>query len=115
MLGREEIILREDGTVSAARGHKIYLDQQHGVKLQTIWTDIPKVGTSIEKTGYPTQKPLKLLERIIKGSSNKDDIVLDPFCGCATACVAAEKLGRRWIGIDIAPDAEDITKLRFTR
>ena len=113
MLSRGEIVLKKDGTVSAARGHKIYLDEQHGVKLQTIWTDIPKVGTSTEKTGYPTQKPLRLLERLIRASSNKGDIVLDPFCGCATACVAAEKLGRRWIGIDISPDAEDITKLRL--
>ncbi len=66
-----------------------------------------------ERTGYPTQKPLKLLERIISASSNKGDVVLDPFCGCATACVAAEKLQRQWIGIDISPSAEDITKLRL--
>ena len=61
----------------------------------------------------PTQKPLALLSRIIKASSNEGDLVLDPFCGCATACVAAEKLQRQWIGIDISPDAEDITKLRL--
>ncbi len=66
-----------------------------------------------ERTGYPTQKPLKLLHRIIKASSNDGDLVLDPFCGCATACVAAEQLGRQWIGIDISPSAEIITKLRL--
>lgn len=71
------------------------------------------LSRSLKKTGYPTQKPLKLLERIIKASSNQNDVVLDPFCGCATACVAAEKLGRQWIGIDISIDAEDITKLRL--
>ena len=56
-----------------------------------------------EYVGYPTQKPLALLELFIKASSNEDDIVLDPFCGCATTCVAAEKLRRRWVGIDISP------------
>ena len=66
-----------------------------------------------ERTGWPTQKPLKLLERIVKASSNKGDIVLDPFCGCATACVAAEQLERQWIGIDISPSAETITKVRL--
>ncbi len=66
-----------------------------------------------ERTGWPTQKPLALLERIIKASSNEGDIILDPFCGCATACVAAEQLNRQWIGIDISPAAEDITKLRL--
>ena len=56
---------------------------------------------------------MKLLERIIKASSNEDDMILDPFCGCATACVAAEKLNRKWIGIDQSPSAEDMTKLRL--
>ena len=80
-----------------------------------VWTDIPDMmhTTKAERTGYPTQKPLKLLERIIKASSDKKDIVLDPFCGCATACVAAEKLQRQWIGIDISPSAEVITKIRL--
>ena len=58
-----------------------------------------------ERTGYETQKPLALLERIIKASSNEGDIVMDPFCGCATTCVAAQQLGRKWIGIDIEPSA----------
>ncbi|MCY4418497.1 MAG: DNA methyltransferase [Cytophagales bacterium] len=67
-----------------------------------VWNDIPSMSTSHGKEylGYPTQKPLKLLERIIKASSKKGDLVLDPFCGCATTCVAAENLGRKWVGID---------------
>ena len=66
-----------------------------------------------ERTGYPTQKPLALLERIIKASSNEGDVVLDPFCGCATACVAAQKLGRRWIGIDVEPKAVELCRGRL--
>ena len=77
-----------------------------------MWTDIKPVRGN-EDTGYPTQKPLALLDRIIKASSNVGDIILDPFCGCATACVSAEKLQRQWIGIDISPDAEDITLYRL--
>ena len=66
-----------------------------------------------ERTGYPTQKPLALLERIIKASSNEDDVILDPFCGCATACVAAERLGRQWVGIDISNKATDLIRQRL--
>lgn len=65
-------------------------------------------STSKERTGYPTQKPLKMLERIIKASSNKDDVVFDPFCGCATTCVAADRLRRNWIGIDISKKAVEL-------
>ncbi len=75
-----------------------------GNPVDTIWDDVPPIqAQSKERTGYPTQKPLALLERIIKASSNEGDVVLDPFCGCATACVAAEKLGRQWVGIDLSP------------
>ena len=63
----------------------------------------PIAPSSKERTGYPTQKPLTLLERIIKASSNEGDLVLDPFCGCATTLVAADRLGRRWAGIDLSP------------
>ncbi len=70
---------------------------------------------SKQYVGYPTQKPLKLLERIIAASSNAGDVVLDPFCGCATACVAAEKLGRQWVGIDISPKAAELVKLRLKK
>ena len=65
--------------------------------------------------GYPTQKPLALLERIIRASSNEGDIILDPFCGCATACVAAEKLGRQWVGADISFLAYQLVQLRIKR
>ena len=68
---------------------------------------------SKEGTGYPTQKPLALLERIINASSNEGDTVLDPFCGCATACVAADRLGRKWVGIDISPKAAELVNLRL--
>lgn len=70
-------------------------------------------GASKERTGYPTQKPLALLERIIKASSNEGDIVLDPFCGSGTTCVAADKLNRRWIGIDISEKAVALTRERI--
>ena len=100
------------------RGKQRYLDEViiSGKAVGDVWSDVmsfQQTPTSKEKTGYPTQKPLKLLSRIIKASSNEGDFVLDPFCGCATACVAAEKLQRQWIGIDIAPSAEKITKRRL--
>ena len=78
------------------------------------WDDIaPAYKLHSERTGYPTQKPLKLLERIIRASSNPGDVVLDPFCGCATAAVAAEKLGRQWVGIDLSPVAADMVRKRL--
>ena len=85
---------------------KQYADTMPGVPLQTVWTDIrPLHNLSQERLGYPTQKPTALLERIIKASSNPNDIVLDAFCGCGTALVAAQNLGRQWIGIDVSPTA----------
>ncbi len=92
---------------------KKYLSAMRGIAAGDLILDTPPVKGK-EDTGYPTQKPLALLERIIKASSNEGDMVLDPFCGCATACVAAERLHRKWVGIDISPDAEDITKLRLS-
>lgn len=81
---------------------KRYESEFEGTALQDLWTDITKIhNQSSEGLGYPTQKPLSLLERIIEASSNVGDVVLDPFCGCGTALVAAEKLKRRWIGIDV--------------
>jgi len=81
---------------------KRYLEEQEGSIITNIWNDIQSLhDVSAERLGYPTQKPLALLERIIEASSNKGDIVLDPFCGCGTAVHAAQKLGRDWIGIDI--------------
>jgi site-specific DNA-methyltransferase (adenine-specific) len=79
------------------------------------WGDIPSLNSQAkERTGYPTQKPLMLLERIIKASSNTGDIVLDPFCGCATTCVAAQRLGRKWIGIDLETNVVNILVERLT-
>jgi DNA modification methylase len=80
--------------------YKRYLDEMPGVPLQNIWDDI-RPASGEEYLGYPTQKPVALLERIISASSNEGDVVLDPFCGCGTAVHAAEKLKRQWIGIDI--------------
>jgi site-specific DNA-methyltransferase (adenine-specific) len=81
---------------------KLYLDESPGVLVTDVWEDLAPIHASAaERLGYPTQKPLALLERIIAASSNPGDVVLDPFCGCGTAVHAAEKLGRRWIGIDI--------------
>jgi len=81
---------------------KRYLDEQLGVPLQDVWTDLPPLhNLAAERLGYPTQKPEALLERIIRASSNEGDVVLDPFCGCGTAISVAERLHRRWLGIDI--------------
>jgi site-specific DNA-methyltransferase (adenine-specific) len=85
---------------------KRYLDEQEGRPLDSVWTDIPPINSQArERLGYPTQKPLALLERIVKMSSKENDIVLDAFCGCGTALVAAQNLKRQWIGIDISPTA----------
>ncbi len=85
-----------------------------GGKLPEDWWRIPMIqGNSNERVGYPTQKPLALLERIIKASSNEGDVVLDPFCGCGTTVAAAEKLGRRWIGIDITILAINLIEKRI--
>ena len=92
--------------------YKIYLSEAKGLPLQNIWTDIPNVSGK-EDTGYPTQKPLALLERIIKASTGKDDVVFDPFCGCATTCLAAEYTDRKWIGIDISAKAAQLIKSRM--
>jgi site-specific DNA-methyltransferase (adenine-specific) len=81
---------------------KRYLDEQEGSPVDDLWTDIlPLQAQAAERLGYPTQKPVALLERIIAASSNEGELVLDPFCGCGTTIHAAEKLNRRWIGIDI--------------
>jgi site-specific DNA-methyltransferase (adenine-specific) len=81
---------------------KMYADESPGERLQSLWDDIPPIGAQAqERLGYPTQKPLVLLERIIAMSSDVGDTVLDPFCGCGTSVHAAQKLNRRWIGIDV--------------
>jgi DNA modification methylase len=82
--------------------YKRYLDEMRGVPIQSLWDDLPPINNrSKEVLGYPTQKPESLLERILKQSSDEGDLVLDPFCGCGTSISVAERLHRRWIGIDI--------------
>lgn len=94
----------KDKTKRLAR--KLYLDESKGALLGNIWTDIPPLqASSIERLGYPTQKPLALLDRIVQASSNKGDVVLDAFCGCGTALISAQNLKRQWIGIDVSPTA----------
>ncbi len=108
----------EDGRRYRQRTHKRYYADEGGVPYGTVWDDIHSFQTkanSAEITGYPTQKPLALLERIIKASSNEGDVVLDPFCGCATACIAAEDLGREWIGIDVSAKAAELVRMRMER
>ena len=93
---------------------KRYLDEMLGNPVDSIWDDIrPVQAQSKERTGYPTQKPLALLERIIAASSNPGDVVLDPFAGCATACVAAEKLSQQWVGIDLSAKAVELVNIRL--
>ncbi len=91
-----------------------YLDEMPGVPLQDLWTDLPPINSQAkERLGFQTQKPEALLERIINASSNEGDVVLDPFCGCGTAIAVAERLKRRWIGIDITHLAISLMKSRL--
>ena len=107
------VVQRKPGAVPRL---KRYLDEAKGVTVDTIWDDIkPIQSQSKERVGYPTQKPLALLDRIIKASSNQGDIVLDPFAGCATACVAAERLDRQWVGIDISEKAAELVQVRIRK
>jgi len=93
---------------------KLYLDEGKGVAIQSLWTDIPNLQASTaENLGYPTQKPLALLERIIEITTDEGDVVLDPFCGCGTAVDAAHKMKRQWLGIDITYIAVDLIEKRL--
>lgn len=95
---------------------KLYLDDMKGIPAQDTWTDIGPINmVAAERLGYPTQKPIALLERIIRASSNPGDVVLDPFCGCGTTVAAAHILSRRWIGIDISPTAVNVMKHRLQK
>ena len=130
--------LYEMGMIDLPKGsglptYRQYLDRSPGQLLQDVWAFQPHTKDMLhgthegidedvrwipsrdrkERTGYPTQKPLGLLNRIIMASSDPGDVVLDPFCGCATACVAADKLGRHWVGIDISPKAVDLVNMRL--
>ncbi len=107
------IKLGKDGT-PIKRCRIVFLDERDGVPLQTWWDDIPGLsGGHRERVGYPTQKPLPLLERIIKSSSNEGDVVLDAFCGCGTTIEAAESLNRQWVGIDVSPTACKVMSKRL--
>ncbi|MFH1141718.1 MAG: DNA methyltransferase [Chloroflexota bacterium] len=111
LLEQGRIVQSKSGAVPQ---YKRYLDEMPGVPLQDIWDDILPIGAQAkERLGYPTQKPLALLRRIIQASCNPGDLVLDPFCGCGTAVVAAEELGRSWIGIDITYLAIDVMARRL--
>ena len=115
----------EDGRRYQTRSRKgkivrQYLDESPGVPLSTVWSDIMQLygqkgwfpKKDDENLGYPTQKPLALLERVVRAASNPGDVVLDPFCGCGTAIAAARRLGRRWIGVDISAFAIDLIRDR---
>ncbi len=113
-LWAEGLILKKKDGSPRLDGRKVFLDEKKGKPVIDVWTDIERIGnTSAERLGYPTQKPVALLERIIQASSNKGDLILDPFCGCGTTIDAAEKLGRRWIGIDITQLATTLIKSRL--
>ncbi|OGO14318.1 MAG: DNA methylase [Chloroflexi bacterium RBG_16_47_49] len=108
----------KDGSLDISKrpAVKRYLIEQEGSIITNAWLDInPLHSSDAERLGYPTQKPLTLLERIIRASSNPGDIVLDPFCGCGTAIAAAEKLGRQWIGIDITYLSINLIENRMKR
>jgi site-specific DNA-methyltransferase (adenine-specific) len=93
---------------------KRYLDELKGETVDSLWDDIPPINSqAAERLGYPTQKPEALLERIIEATSEPGDVVLDPFCGCGTAIAVAERLNRRWIGIDITFQATNLIKSRL--
>lgn len=105
------IIQTNPGTVPQL---KRYLDEMAGVALGDDWSDIRPINSqAVERLGYPTQKPVELLERILSASSNPGDVVLDPFCGCGTTIHASQKLGRRWIGIDVTHLAISLIERRL--
>ena len=111
LIRQGRVIQTKPGTVPA---YKRYLDEMPGVPLQDLWTDIRPIGSqAAERLGYPTQKPVALLERIVQASSNEGDVVLDPFCGCGTTIAAAQKLDRHWIGIDITQLAISLIRYRL--
>jgi DNA modification methylase len=107
-------ILKKQNGAPRLDGLKVYLDEMPGKTVTAVWDDVARIGnTSGERLGYPTQKPEALLERIVQASSNEGDTVLDPFCGCGTAVVVAQKFKRQWIGIDITHLAITLMKQRL--
>jgi site-specific DNA-methyltransferase (adenine-specific) len=115
LLSAGRILTKRDGVTPRLDGWKIYLDETDGGKeVSCVWDDIPRIGNKDrERTGYPTQKPVALLERVISASSEEGQVVLDPFCGCGTAVIAAQKLKRKWIGIDVTHLAVSVLKRRM--
>ena len=111
LIRRGRVVQTNPGSVPA---YKRYLDEMPGVPLQDLWGDIKPIGSqAAERLGYPTQKPIALLDRIIQASSNEGATILDPFCGCGTTIAAAQKLNRRWIGIDITHLAISLIRYRL--
>jgi len=111
LIRQGRVVQTKPGAVPA---YKRYLDEMPGVPLQDVWTDLnPIAAQADERLGYPTQKPEALLERIVQSSSREGDIVLDPFCGCGTAIAVAQRLNRRWIGIDITHLAVGLIRKRL--
>ncbi|MDD5765899.1 MAG: DNA methyltransferase [Candidatus Marinimicrobia bacterium] len=107
-------LYRDDVNPTKGGRRIIYFDEVEGDLIDSLWTDIfPINPLAAERLGYPTQKPVALLERIIKASSNEGDVVLDPFCGCGTAIAAAQNLNRKWIGIDITHLSIALMKYRL--
>ncbi len=100
--------ITQEGSLS-----QTYVDNSGLKAMRDVWEISFLNANAKERVGYPTQKPLALLDRIINASSNPEDVILDPFCGCATACIAAEKNVREWVGIDISPKAVDLVKSRM--
>lgn len=93
---------------------KLYLDEQRGKPLSDVWTDIsPLNSRAAERLGYPTQKPVALVERILQHATNEGDVVLDPFCGCGTTIDAPQRMFRRWVGIDITYLSIDLIRKRL--
>ena len=121
---KHDVILRYSKSGSFTFNHHLMREyetasnwgQREDGKLMADWIYIPTLNTmSKERTGYPTQKPLKLLETLVKASSHEGDVVMDPFCGCATTCIAAEKLDRLWIGVDVSHKAYELVKQRLKK
>ena len=102
-------------SLAATGRYTVRYEEKKGRPLSAVWDMAFINPMAKERTGYPTQKPITLIERIIKASSNEGDMVLDPFCGCATTCVASEKLNRQWIGIDVSVKAYELVKERLEK
>ena len=112
----ESGVSRYDKSYRANKTYEGYRPNKKGKHPEDWWTIQPLMPSDRkERIGYPTQKPLALLDRIIKASSNEGDMVLDPFAGCATSCVAAERLGRQWVGIDISEKAAELVQVRIRK